>query len=150
MVGRPLNRSKRIKQTPHHGFRWCDREGFVGPSKGSPHTTVYTLCTVYGWMTVHEHYVCWLVAGGMSVLRAMRKVYYPKKRTGKDRQLKPKQKLWLEELKTMDQLGYIDLSQSPWDVYGFEIGDRDIIFDPPRRDYSDIGFGQLSVAVPNA
>lgn len=150
MTGRPL-RNKRLKdQNPHYGYRWCDRKGFVGPSKGSPQTTIYILCTVHGWITAHEHYVCWLVAGGMPILRAMRKVYWPKKRTGKDRQLKPKQKAWVVDLKRMDEDGVIDLSRCPWEVYGYEIGNKDIIYNTPRRDYSDIGFGQLSDAHQHA
>lgn len=144
MPGVPQHvKEARRAKIPNYGHRWCDREGFVGPSKGSPHTVAYLLCTVHGWMTVHEHYVCWLVAGGSSVLKAMRKVYWPKKRTGKDRQLKPKQKAWVADLKRMNAQGLIDLTDCPWVVYGYDIGDKTVIYDAPRRDYSDIGFRHL-------
>ena len=143
MTGKPLARKRRNEANPNYGFRWCDREGFVGPSKGAPHIVHYMLCTVHGWMTVPEHYVCWLVAGGSSVLSAFRRAYFPKKRTGSNRQLKPKQKLWVEDLKKMHDDGVIDLGMSPWAVYGFDIGNEDAVYEPPRRDYSDVGFGQL-------
>lgn len=79
-------------------------------------------------------------------MKAMRRVYFPKKRTGKDRQLKPKQKLWVEDLKYLHSIGQIDLTMSPWDVYGYAIGNEDAIYEPLRRDYSDVGFGQLQTA----
>lgn len=142
MAGKVKRRKAAREKKRNFGFRWCDRPNFVGPSKGSPDTVFYILCTPHGWFTVKEEYVCWLVAAGLHNRKAFRKVYFPARRSGRTVQLKPKMKLRVQDLKEMHEEGIIDLSIGPWEHYGWDIGNKDIVYDPPRRDFSDIGLRQ--------
>jgi len=128
MAGHTKRRNERNAANPFYGGRWCDREGYVGPSRGPEGYCVYLMCTREGFITVHEEYVCWLIARGDSQRSAFRRVHWPKKRTGKDCIPKPKMRKRIEDLREMHEEGVIDLEKGPWDYYGLDIGNENAYY----------------------